>query len=91
MIKAMLKLLFYASYVFLLGLILWTYSSARSWREIADNAQKARDKTAQIAKVALDRADRCFAEVAKQESVQVEKKQESKPDESGSPKKPGTS
>ena len=88
MIKAMLKLLFYASYAFLLGLVLWTYSSARSWREMADNAEKARDKAAQVAKVALDRANRCFTEVAKQESAQVEKRQESKPDESGSPEKP---
>ena len=91
MIKTMLKLLFYSSYVVLLGLVLWEYSNVRNWRAIADSAQKARDKTSQIAKAALDRADRCFAEVAKQESALVEKKQESKPDESGSPKKPGTS
>jgi hypothetical protein len=95
MIKVMLKGLFFASYLFLLGLVLWEHSNVRNWRAVADNAEKARNKAAQIAKVALDRADRCFTEVAQQakrpESKPPERKSEGKQAESAAPAKPGTS
>jgi len=87
MIQAMLKFVFYTSYVVLLGFVLWQHSSARNWREIADNAQNARDKTAEMAQVALERADRCFAELAKQGSAPVENRRDGKAEEPASPRK----
>ena len=95
MIKVMLKGLFFASYVGLLGLVLWEHSNVRNWRAVADNAEKARDKAAQVAKVALDRANRCFTEVAQQAKPPEGKPPERKPEgaQAGppAPAKPGAS
>ena len=95
MIKMMLKGLFYASYVALLGLILWEHSNVRNWRAVADNAEKARDKAAHVAKTALDRANRCFTELAQQEKLPeakpIERKSERKQADSAAPTKPGRS
>lgn len=95
MIKAMLKVLFFASYVFLLGLVLWEHSNVRNWRAVADNAEKARDKASQVAKVALERANRCFTELAQQEKPPEgkppERKSERKPAEPATPAKPDKS
>ena len=95
MIKVMLKGLFFVSYVALLGFVLWEHSNVRNWRAVADNAEKARDKAAQVAKVALDRANRCFTELAQQEKLPEAKppegKAERKQAESAAPPKPGTS
>jgi hypothetical protein len=95
MIKAMLRVLFYASYVGLLGLVLWEHSNVRNWRAVADNAEKARGKAAEVAKVALDRANRCFTELAQQErqaeGKPPERKSEGKAAEPAAPAKPAKS
>lgn len=95
MIKAMLKFLFYTSYVVLLAFLVWEHSSARNWREIADNAQDARDKAAEVATVALERANRCFTELAQQdkppEGKPPEPKSEGAPSEPAPPAKPDKS
>jgi hypothetical protein len=63
MIKGTLKFLFYASYVFLIGLVLWQYSSVRNWQQIADGARAAQDAASRAATAALERADRCVEEL----------------------------
>ncbi|MGH9786596.1 MAG: hypothetical protein ACRD88_20695 [Terriglobia bacterium] len=95
MIKAMLKVLFFASYVFLLGFVIWEHSNVRNWRAVADNAEKARDKAAEVAKVALDRANRCFTDLAQQEKPPEgkpsEQDSEGAPSEAAAPAKPAKS
>lgn len=65
MIKGLLKFLFYASYVFLLGLALWQYSSVRNWEQVAARAREAQDAASRAAQIALDRADRCVEQLSK--------------------------
>ena len=95
MIKVMLKGLFFASYVALLGLVLWEHSNVRNWRAVADNAEKARDKASYVAKTALDRANRCFTDLAQQEKPAQgkapERKSEAAPLEPAAPAKPAKS
>ena len=86
MIKTIGRFLFYASFVFLVVLLLWEHSTARGWEEIADNAQRAQDKATRVAKVAFDRADRCVGELYKQESVQAKSSSATKPNEPASPR-----
>ena len=64
MIKGILKFLFYASYVLLLGLALWQYSNVRNWEQIAARAGEAQDAARRAAEVALERADRCVEELS---------------------------
>ena len=63
MIKGILKFLFYASYVVLLGLVLWQYANVRNWEQIAARAQEAQDAASRAAQVALERADRCVEQL----------------------------
>ena len=79
MLRTAARFLFYVSYVSLIVLILWEHSTARGWREIADNAQKAQDQATKIAKTAFDKANRCVSGMSKEPPSQREKAPAGKP------------
>ncbi|OFW29967.1 MAG: hypothetical protein A3J28_04455 [Acidobacteria bacterium RIFCSPLOWO2_12_FULL_60_22] len=67
MIKAIMRAVFYLSIFVLVGLVVWAYSTAKTWQEVALAATQTQARAAKVAKDALDRADRCVSEAYKPE------------------------
>ena len=67
MIGALMRAAFYLSVLTLMGLVAWTYYTARTWQEVAAAADQTQAKAAKIAKDAVERADRCVGELYKVE------------------------
>ena len=65
MIKAIMRAVFYLSIFVLVGLVVWAYSTAKTWQEVALAATQTQARATKVAKDALDRADRCVGEAYK--------------------------
>ena len=65
MIKAIMRAVFYLSIFVLVGLVVWAYSTAKTWQEVALAATQTQARATKVAKDALDRADRCVEEASK--------------------------
>ncbi len=72
MIRALMRAIYYLTILALIVLGVWAYSTAQTWKEIAEAADKTQGKAAKAAKEAMDRADRCFSEL--RETSQPKKK-----------------
>lgn len=67
MIKAIMRAVFYLSILVLCSLLVWAFSTARTWQEVAMAANQTQARAAKVAKDAMDRADRCVSEAYKPE------------------------
>jgi len=65
MIKAIMRAVFYISILVLCGLLVWAFSTVRTWQEVALAATQTQARATKVAKDALDRADRCVGEAYK--------------------------
>ena len=71
MIRAIVRSVYYLAIAAFLALFIWSQSTARTWQEIAGEAQNVAVETAQ-------RADACFSELYKA-NRDKEKKEKSQP------------
>lgn len=70
MIRALTRFIFYCAITAFVGLFIWSYMTARTWQEVAEQAQGVATQT-------LRNADACFDQL-RQVNAEVEKEADKK-------------